>query len=135
MTIRINPIASMTAMPTETTRMIPHFDTVPAVSRSTCPARMCRSGSAMEMMKPRAKSRTCQQQEVVGLGERPPHRLSDQVDAQIDGVEKNGKPGCYAESAEQKTGKLQVGQRRQGDMQQQDDSDDRKDRMQHFPDF
>jgi len=53
--IRISPSANSAAMPIETTRMMGHFATLPVVRRSTCPARMCRSGSAMEIMKPSAR--------------------------------------------------------------------------------
>ena len=78
---------------------------------------------------------TGQEKEIGGLGECPTHRLADHADAEIDAVQENGEPGGDAEGAKQKTFKLQCGQRRQCGMQQQDDRDDGKDRLQHFADF
>ncbi|MPM98407.1 hypothetical protein SDC9_145593 [bioreactor metagenome] len=42
----------MTAIPTETTITTPSLETSPPVTASTCPANICRSGSATEIKKP-----------------------------------------------------------------------------------
>lgn len=41
------------AIPTDTMLTIPPFEIRPDVTNSTCPARMCKSGSAIEIKKPR----------------------------------------------------------------------------------
>ncbi|OPZ61377.1 MAG: hypothetical protein BWY85_02411 [Firmicutes bacterium ADurb.Bin506] len=54
-TILSSPAVSITAIPTDTTTTRPALDITPAVTCSTSAARICRSGSAMDIMKPRAR--------------------------------------------------------------------------------
>ena len=53
-TIRIKPRASKIAIPIETTIRIIDYDISPEVTNSTCPAKICRSGSATDTKNPRS---------------------------------------------------------------------------------
>ena len=51
-TILLNPTASIVAIPMDTTSTILHFEIIPAETESIWFARMCKSGSAIEIKKP-----------------------------------------------------------------------------------
>ncbi|ABS40583.1 hypothetical protein CBF_3019 [Clostridium botulinum F str. 230613] len=54
-TILARPKESIIPIPIDTTITILNFDIKPVVTKSTCPARMCKSGSAIEIINPSIK--------------------------------------------------------------------------------
>lgn len=53
--IRPSPMAIMTPTPMETNTTIANFEIIPEETIATCPAKMCKSGSATEIKNPKIK--------------------------------------------------------------------------------